>query len=193
MTIDSGLQTIEFHRSFDAPKPLTFSSREDACTWLRHLYSRTGNSTTQFRQFLSRCQDRGSISRLTDDETVQQLADLIYRRQIVVLRKVRIASPGTGSKAAQKVDPPFPLSGNKRRADNTARLKTWISIVLNDSDGNPVAGEDYRIELPDGRAVEGKLDRLGTAAVSGIDPGQCKVSFPRLAGSVWEPAAGGSH
>jgi hypothetical protein len=193
MTIDSGLQTIEFHRSFDAPKVLTFSSREGACTWLRHLYSRTGNSATQYRQFLSRCLDRGSVSRLSDDEAVQRLADLIYRRQIVILRRVRITSSGTGSKAAEEVAPAFPLSGHKRRAGDTAHSKTWISIVLNDSDGNAVAGEDYRIELPDGRVVEGKLDRLGTAAVSGIDPGQCKVSFPRLAGSVWEPAQGGPH
>jgi hypothetical protein len=64
--------------------------------------------------------------------------------------------------------------------------KTWISIELKDEDGNPMAGEEYRIELPDGQTVSGCLDKLGTAGVSGIDPGQCEVTFPRLAGTSWD-------
>lgn len=188
MTIDSELQTIEFYRSFDIPKPLTFSSSEDAFSWLKHLRSRNGNSATQFRQFLAHCLDGSEVFRLSDDEAVRQLANLIYKRQIVVFRKVRFTYSGTRSEPAEEFAPAFPLQNHRRGAANTTRSKTWISIVLNDTDGNPVAGERYRIELPDGRVVEGSLDSFGTAAVSGIDPGQCKVSFPCLANSMWNPA-----
>jgi hypothetical protein len=189
MTIDSGFETIEFYRSFDTPKPLTFSSREDAFAWLKRLCSGNGNSASRFRQLLTQYADGSAVLPLSNDETVQQLADLIYKRRIVVFRKIRFAASGSvGGKKEEEPAPPFPLAGHKRSIGNTARSKTWISIVLNDSDGTPVAGEDYRIELPGGRVVAGKLDSLGTAAVSGIDPGQCKVSFPRLDGSMWEPA-----
>lgn len=68
------------------------------------------------------------------------------------------------------------------------REKTWVTIELKDTDGNPVPGEAYKLELTDGRIVEGKLDDKGTAGADGIDPGQCKVWFPNLDASEWKPA-----
>jgi len=65
--------------------------------------------------------------------------------------------------------------------------KTWVGIELVDSDGNPVANEPYVLELPDGSTKEGTLDAQGTAGVSGVDPGTCKVKFPRLDGRSWKP------
>lgn len=58
------------------------------------------------------------------------------------------------------------------------KKKSWIEIELKDDDGNPVAGEAYRVEVPDGSLAEGSLDEKGFARVEGIDPGTCKVSFP---------------
>jgi hypothetical protein len=66
--------------------------------------------------------------------------------------------------------------------------KTWVAIELKDTDGKPVAGESYRLELPDGRVIEGTLDENGQAGVKGIDPGPCRVCFPDLDASEWKPA-----
>jgi type VI secretion system secreted protein VgrG len=61
-----------------------------------------------------------------------------------------------------------------------AEEKTWIEIKLIDEEGHPVADEEYRLELPDGTIRRGKLDHNGAARVDDIDPGNCRVSFPKL-------------
>ena len=65
--------------------------------------------------------------------------------------------------------------------------KTWVTIELLNEDGNPVGGEAYILELPDGTVMEGNLDESGKAGVNNIDPGQCKICFPRFDGRVWRP------
>ena len=67
------------------------------------------------------------------------------------------------------------------------KQKTWIGIQLQYEDGKPVPNEPYRLQLPDGSIVEGSLDENGKAGVKEIDPGQCKVCFPRVDGRVWRP------
>jgi len=64
---------------------------------------------------------------------------------------------------------------------------SWIEIELVDREGQPMAGEPYRILLPDGSAVRGVLDQNGEARVEGIDPGDCEVTFPQRDGRSWRP------
>jgi type VI secretion system secreted protein VgrG len=64
----------------------------------------------------------------------------------------------------------------------------WIAIELVDELGKHVPYEDYRITLPDGTNVEGCLDQRGRAKITGIDSGNCKVSFPNLDQEIWRPA-----
>lgn len=66
--------------------------------------------------------------------------------------------------------------------------KNWIKIKLIDEAGKPVAGELYKITLPDGSVTGGSLDEKGEAEVKGIDPGSCKVTFPNLDKEAWEEA-----
>lgn len=54
----------------------------------------------------------------------------------------------------------------------------WIEINLKDEMGQPVAGERYKVKLPDGTVDEGTLDDQGHARVAGIDPGSCDITFP---------------
>ena len=63
---------------------------------------------------------------------------------------------------------------------------TFVAIELLDVDGQPIPGEPYKIELPDGSVTQGTLDEKGFAQVDGIDPGNCKVTFPRLDHRAWK-------
>jgi type VI secretion system secreted protein VgrG len=71
--------------------------------------------------------------------------------------------------------------------DDEAKKKTYIEIKLVDVEGNPVPGEKYKITLGDQTVAEGTLGADGKARVDGIDPGQCKVTFPNLDKTVWSP------
>jgi len=66
------------------------------------------------------------------------------------------------------------------------KTKTWIEVELIGMDDRPIPGELYRIALPDGSKVEGRLDARGRARVHGIDPGTCDVTFPNLDSEAWE-------
>lgn len=68
--------------------------------------------------------------------------------------------------------------------------KTWVAIglVTDDDPPRPVPSKRYRIELPDGSVIEGSLDGNGLARITGIDPGDCKVSFPDLDAKDWRRA-----
>jgi hypothetical protein len=60
------------------------------------------------------------------------------------------------------------------------RETDWLLIELRDTEGRPVPGARYVIELPDGNRVEGTLGDDGIAGVEGIDPGKCVVTFPDI-------------
>lgn len=60
--------------------------------------------------------------------------------------------------------------------------KTWVEFELVDEAGRPVAGEEYRIELPDGSTRRGRLGGDGRVRIDGIDPGDCTITFPGLKG-----------
>lgn len=63
--------------------------------------------------------------------------------------------------------------------------KSWVAIRLVDEEGQPVPSEPYKIVTPEGRVVEGTTDSNGMARVSGIDPGNCQITFPRLDRTAW--------
>ncbi len=58
--------------------------------------------------------------------------------------------------------------------------KHFIEIELVDDDGNPVAGEAYFVELPDGSSRSGRTGGDGKARIEDVDPGTAKISFPDL-------------
>jgi hypothetical protein len=72
--------------------------------------------------------------------------------------------------------PPTVVSADKRH---------WIEISLVDEEGNPVSGQGYKISLPNGNVLTGKLDSRGLVRVNGIDPGTCQVTFPDLDKTAW--------
>jgi hypothetical protein len=64
--------------------------------------------------------------------------------------------------------------------------KTFVEIQLNDAEGNPASGAKYKIELPDGSVKLGFLDVNGHARVDGVDPGNCKITFPQYDEKDWK-------
>ena len=97
----------------------------------------------------------------------------------------------TGKYGSTPIKPfkPGVLSGGGTAAAGTSPSKPphFIEIEMVDEDGNPVPGEQYQITLPDGSVASGTLDAKGTARVDGIEPGTCKVTFPKLDESAWKP------
>ena len=93
-----------------------------------------------------------------------------------------------GSTPIKPFKPGVLAAGSSSAAGTTpSKPPHWIEIELLDDDGNPVPGEQYQITLPDGSVTSGTLDSKGKARVDGIDPGTCKVTFPKLDQSVWKP------
>ena len=84
------------------------------------------------------------------------------------------------------------ISAYKPLKDQTDEEKeentSWIEVELKDEEDTPVPGQNYEIELPDGKIAKGTLDGDGFARIDGIKPGECKVCFPDLDAKVWDKA-----
>ncbi len=92
-------------------------------------------------------------------------------------------SSGNGSSSASS-NAPWHNPNNPENKDK----KSWIEIELLDRKNKPVTGEPYRVTLSDGQTVaEGTLDEKGRARVEGLDPGTCKVTFPKRDKRSWKP------
>jgi type VI secretion system secreted protein VgrG len=91
----------------------------------------------------------------------------------------------TGKYGSEQIKPKKPP-----KTEEEAEKKTsWIAIKMIDEANEPVTGMAYRVTLSDGETVaEGTLDEKGTARIEGIEPGNCKVTFPDLDKSAWEEA-----
>jgi hypothetical protein len=90
---------------------------------------------------------------------------------------------GTGKYGATPIKPFKPAAADDKKAP-----VSWIEVVLQDEDGNPVPGEPYSITLADGTVAEGTLDEKGFVRVDGIPPGACQVTFPARDGQDWKKA-----
>lgn len=121
--------------------------------------------------------------RLSDDEVLKGVAKLLWSGEVVV----NSDAVRHGGAATRTRDDSTPAQAPPSRALRTP--KTWIEIELIDENGEPVAAEPFRIELPDGRVVRGRLDSSGKARFGNIDPGTCAVSFPGIDAPEWERAS----
>jgi len=86
---------------------------------------------------------------------------------------------------------PGKMSPNPSHNPNENKEKTsWIEIKLVDEEtGEPIAGEPYKVTLPDGSTLaEGTLDEKGEARIECIDPGNCTVTFPNREREAWNKA-----
>ena len=85
----------------------------------------------------------------------------------------------TGKYGSAKTKPAKPDKDKK---------KSWIEIEMVDEADNPVIGMAYRVTLSDNTVAEGTLNEKGVGRIEGIDPGNCKITFPRLDQDAWKKA-----
>lgn len=144
----------------------------DPAEQLPHLLSSTDLHTTpRADELISIRPGRGRRSNLIGPLTGGRL----------VLLEQRVRHPireGGGGKRPIADTPDTPIT--------PVEEKTWVAISLVDEEGNPVPGEPYEIVVPGGRVIRGSLDANGKARVTGIDPGICPVTFPRLDAQSWD-------
>lgn len=121
----------------------------------------------------------GARARLEDDAALALLGGLLRARRLIVRERPGVPLGTFGGELAE-AGPPQPADARPARTE-----LTWIEIQLIGEDDQPIPGERYRIELPDGSVREGRLNDKGLARVDGIDPGQCVVTFPALDEEAW--------
>jgi hypothetical protein len=73
-----------------------------------------------------------------------------------------------------------------KEGNEKAKETSWIEIELVGEDDKPMAGEKYRIILPDNTTDEGTLNQKGLVRIEGFNPGMCQVTFPDLDADLWE-------
>ena len=148
------------------------------------------SAVSEFRRLIAKECSTTPVYRLTDDQILAELAGLLVSSSLRVYECRSVPSQGEGRGVPPvRVREPRPAKPLIPRVGITPLVKkTWIEIVLVDDEGSPVANARYRLELPDGSAKSGTLDRNGHAFINGIDPGTCKVTFPDFDGREWKTA-----
>jgi hypothetical protein len=68
----------------------------------------------------------------------------------------------------------------KDQQSGLLKFKDWMSIVLVDEGGTPLADEEYILYLPDGTEQRGKLDTNGFAQIEDLPPGVVQVEYPEF-------------
>jgi hypothetical protein len=122
-----------------------------------------------------------NLSIVNDEQVLEQIAEWTSRSEAILGYRKRIRSGGV----ADQVEQAAPSVRGVKLLRKPREIKTWIEIRLVDPEDKPVPDEKHRIKLTDGSVHEGTLDADGRARFSGIDPGACEVSFPRIDAPEW--------
>ena len=116
-----------------------------------------------------------------------------FQNQVLVVVVRQLWKPGpaaesdSGSSTATALEPRRNRNSEDKGRTLETPKKTWVEIKLVDQDGNVVPNEHYRITLPDGTVKDGVLDEDGWMRESGIDPGECTITFPDIHDREWDP------
>ncbi|HWC99284.1 MAG TPA: hypothetical protein VG456_21140 [Candidatus Sulfopaludibacter sp.] len=122
----------------------------------------------------------------------ERVADAFQNGALVLVKPVWEQVPGVSNTGEKSASPDY-LADHDARKDARKQdslllpTKTWVEIKLLDQDGVVVPNERYRVKLPDGTIIEGNLDENGWMRESGIDPGQCEITFPDIHQLEWDP------
>lgn len=97
-----------------------------------------------------------------------------------------VADPGMAAEAKEAKATEEEQSAAESDENNELIEDHWIGIELKDDEGNPIPNESFKLKLPDGNIINGRLDKEGKAKIEGLsEGGDCEVSFPRIHGDEW--------
>jgi|WetSurMetagenome_2_1015567.scaffolds.fasta_scaffold10062_6 hypothetical protein len=117
--------------------------------------------------------------RMDEGQILARFAGLLVAGKAVMVRSV---NPGWGAFAQTEAEEEKPET---TKAAPPPANTGWVEINLKNEKGTPIAGERYRIKLPNGLVQEGTLDDFGHAEYYQINRGSCEVSFPDLEDEEW--------
>jgi hypothetical protein len=111
------------------------------------------------------------------DEVGTEVVEAFQTERLVLLKAPRplfILPQKAESKEDDWKDAPEPTS--------------WVGLLLQDEEGEPVPSQRVRIKLADGTVREGMSDDKGRIRLDGIPLGNCQVEFPGVDASDWRAA-----
>jgi hypothetical protein len=155
-----------------ADEPLDLSTEQRASAWVRASLADVG-ALRVMRRALARL-TTADVTQWSDGDVAGGVARAIAARRVLALALHRPVGAARQPATDEATPPP-------------TRVRTWVSVSLVDdaSPPQPVPFEPFRLTLPNGSIYDGELDEQGRARVDGIDPGTCKITFPRLHGPDW--------
>ncbi len=158
-----------------------------ASQWLRRLQADSFGMAA-LRQMLSWELCGESVHWADDDHVIDRAAHLLASG-IWHLHPIEAMLVGTQSAKEGDGDPDTAPTQDRPAQDSGAGAQkkklTWVALRLVDGDKRAVAGERYRVVLPDGSTVEGATNSAGEAWFEEIHPGDCRISFPNLDAREW--------
>lgn len=186
-------------------RPVSFSNCNDVLTYLSYR-----SNSSDFERNLRSCLagEVYDVSRISHDQLLMALASSLVGGRLYLYENSflpQIQSPlemhgngdvqkersGAGSSASSgpakyPVRAAAPVTRSYSPAK--AQVKHWIEIELRGEDFSPVAGEQFKVRLPNHAFVEGYLDKNGLGRIDDIvEPGDCAISFTRLDQDAWAP------
>lgn len=121
--------------------------------------------------------------------TAPEAADVADPGEVAKLKKEQIEQgKGKYGSTPVKAHKPGGGGGSEDDEDEEDTKTSWIEIEMVDEEDQPVAGMKYEVTLPDDTVAKGTLDQNGFARIEGIEPGECKITFPDLDKDAWEKA-----
>ena len=134
-------------------------------------------------QLLGLAEGREVLRRAVDwHPELGELRHLIELDRSLVV--VRLKSLTLGASASPTAQAPAPPSSPPPKPAKVVK-EGWIEIEVTDELGQPRTGDAYRLQLPDGRVLEGTVGPGGMVSVHGIDPGSAKLTLTSLDGRAW--------
>ncbi len=160
-------------RQKDCGEPHELTALRDryaAIQWLRQLKP-SFSTASLLREALERQADL-PVSRMTDEDVVEQLAFLLEKR-IWHVHAWPMIPGGKGKReeadAPEEREESAPVREKKETVNLEFRRVYW--------DGTPIPNLTYTVVLPDGSNSGGRTDSTGYACHRGVTPGDAMVTY----------------
>lgn len=128
-----------------------------------------------FREVLHRDHLGCNVFRMTDSEVIKRLAwELVLGAVKIAEAQPKKAKRGGIVAGRSSIGEELQAAG---QTPSAVEEKTWIEIKLIDGSDQPVPDETFEIEFPDGSKKRGKTNLYGFARYTGLESGECWISF----------------